>query len=113
MVPKGEHHAIGMAESAVSELDKMTRAMIHEANLPFNVWDVVVEHMTLVDSMTTYSTNDSSKTIFESIYAVKPSFDSLPPVGCFGVRLECEKQSSFKLGSKNTSGVLVIAILTV
>jgi hypothetical protein len=41
MVPKGEHHAIGKAESAVSELDKMTRATIHDANLNlyFNVWD--------------------------------------------------------------------------
>ena len=32
-VPKGENHAIGKAESAVSELDKMTRATIHEANM--------------------------------------------------------------------------------
>ena len=63
MVPKGEHHAIGMEESAVSEVDKMTRAMIHEANLPFNVWDIVVEHMVLLDSMTTYVTNDISQTI--------------------------------------------------
>ena len=104
---KSEHHAIGKEESAVSELDKMTRATIHEANLPFNVWDVVLENMTLIDSMTTYATNDSYKTIFESIYSVKPSFDSLPPVGCFGVRLECENPSSFKLGSKNTCGVFL------
>jgi len=31
----------------------------------------------------------------------------LPPVGCFGVRLECEKPSSYKLGSKNTSGIFL------
>ena len=30
-----------------------------------NVWDVVVEHMELLDSMKTYTTNDSSQTIFE------------------------------------------------
>ncbi len=46
-VSKDEHHAIGKSESAVSKLDKMTRATIHEANLPFNVWDIVVEHMSL------------------------------------------------------------------
>ena len=107
LVPKGEHHTIGKTESAVSELDKMTRATIHDANLPFNVWDFVVEHMTLLDSMTSYATNDSSRTIFENVYSVKPSFDSIPPVGCFGVRLECEKPSSFKLGAKNTSGVFL------
>ena len=77
-VPKGEHHAIGKAESAVSELDKMTRATIHEANLSFNVWDVVVEQKALLDSMTTYATNDSSQSIFDSVYTVKLSFDSKP-----------------------------------
>ena len=81
----------------------MTRSTIHDANLPFNVWDFVVEHMTLIDSMTSYATNDTSQTIFESIYAVEPSFDNISPVGCFGVRLECEKPSSFKLGAKNTT----------
>ena len=63
------------------DIDLMTRVTIHDANLPFNVWDLVVEHMTLVDSMTTYATNDSSQTIFEIVYCVKPSFDNIPPVG--------------------------------
>ena len=67
IVPKGEHHAIGKAESAVAEIDKMTRATIHDVNLPFNTWDFVVDHMTLVDSMTTYTTDDPSKTIYESV----------------------------------------------
>ncbi len=66
LVPKDELYDIGMTESVVSELDKMTRATIHEVNLPFNVWDVVVEHMSLVDSMTTYVTNDSSKTLLKA-----------------------------------------------
>jgi len=57
--------------------------------------------------MTSYVTNDSTQTIFESVYSVKSSFDSIPPVGCFGVRLECEKPSSVKLGAKNTSGVFL------
>ena len=60
MVPKGEHHAIGKAESAVSELDKVTRATIHDANMPFNVWDFVVDHMALLDSMTTYASSSSA-----------------------------------------------------
>jgi hypothetical protein len=108
IVPRGEHHAIGKAESAVAEIDKMTRATIHDANLPFNVWDFVVDHMTLVDSMTTYAADDPSKTIFESVYSVIPSFDSMPPVGFFGVSLECGlKPNSLKLGSKNTSGIFL------
>lgn len=75
--------------------------------LMFGTLDFVVEHIALLDSMTSYATNDSTQTIFESVYSVKSSFDSIPPVGCFGVRLECEKPSSVKLGAKNTSGVFL------
>ncbi len=46
IVPEGEHHVIGKTESDVAELDKMTRTTIHEAYLPFNVWDFVVCHDT-------------------------------------------------------------------
>ncbi len=79
----------------------------HDANLSFNVLDFVVDHMTFVDSMTTYVTDDPSKTVFENVYSTVPSFDSMPPVVCFGVRIECEKPSSFKLGSKNTSNIFL------
>jgi hypothetical protein len=66
----------------------------------FGTLDFVVEHIALLDSMTSYATNDSTQTIFESVYSVKSSFDSIPPVGCFGVRLECETPSSVQLGAK-------------
>ena len=46
IVPKGDHHAIGKSESAVAEIDKMTRVTVHDATLPFNVWDFVVCHDT-------------------------------------------------------------------
>jgi hypothetical protein len=62
-------------------------------NLPFNVWDFVVDHMTLVESMTMHATDDSSKTNFESVYSTIPSFDSFPLVGFFGVRIEYVKPS--------------------
>jgi hypothetical protein len=67
--------------------------------------DVVVEHKVLLDSMMTYATHDSS--LFESVYTVKPSFDNIPPIGCFGVRLECEKPGNYKLGAKHTCGVFL------
>ena len=43
-----------------------------------NVWDVIVEQKALLDSMTIYATNDSSQSIFDSVYTVKLSFDSKP-----------------------------------
>ena len=46
IVPKGDHHANGKSESAVAEIDEMTRVTVHDATLPFNVWDFVVCHDT-------------------------------------------------------------------
>jgi hypothetical protein len=45
--------------------------------------------MALLDSMTTYATSDSSQTIFERVYTVKPSFDDIHLVRwvrCIGPR---------------------------
>jgi len=67
-----------------------------------------VEHMTLVDSMTSYSTSDKSKTIFEAVYGVVPNVDSLPPIGCFACRLEeIKDKTDKKLGIGNTVGTFV------
>ncbi len=51
--------------------------------------------------------DDSSKTVFVSVYSGLPSFDSLQPVGCFCVRLECVQPSSLKLGSTYTTGIFI------
>ena len=51
--------------------------------------------------------DDSSKTVFVSVYSGLPSFDTLPPVGCFCARLECVQPSRLKLGSKNTTGMFL------
>ena len=63
IVPKGDHHANGKSESAVAEIDEMTRVTVHDATLPLT-YDTLWCVMTLVDSMTTYVTDDPSKTIF-------------------------------------------------
>jgi hypothetical protein len=64
--------------------------------------------MSLVDAMTSYSTSDKSKTIFEAVYGFVPGVDSLPPIGCFACRLEEPKEKSDrKLGIRNTHGTFV------
>ncbi len=50
-------------------------------------WCFVAEHMSLVDAMTSYSTSDKSKTIFEAVYGFVPDVDSLPPISFGGVIL--------------------------
>jgi hypothetical protein len=64
--------------------------------------------MSLVDVMTSYSTSDKSKTIFEAVYGFVPDVDSLPPIGCFACRLEETKEKSDrKLGSQKMPGTFV------
>jgi hypothetical protein len=48
--------------------------------------------------------NDSSKTVFVSVYSGLQSFDSLPPVGCFS-------KGSLKLGSKCTTGIFLDCLI--
>ena len=105
---RGAHHENGPAERSVQELDTMMRASIISSGIPMREWCFVVEHMTLVDSMTSYSTCDKSKTIFEAVYGVVPNVDSLPPIGCFACRLEeIKDKTDKKLGIRNTVGTFV------
>ena len=55
---------------------------------------IVVEHMAMVDVMITYSTNDKSETIFESVYWSVHDVVSLPPIDCLACRLEETKDKS-------------------
>jgi hypothetical protein len=81
---------------------------IISSGIPMREWCFVVEHMTLVDSMTSYSTSDKSKTIFEAVYGVAPNVDSFPPIGCFTCRLEeIKDKTDKKLGIRNTVGTFV------
>jgi hypothetical protein len=105
---RGAHHENGPAERAVQEIDTMMRASIVSSGIPMREWCFVAEHMSLVDAMTSYSTSDKSKTIFEAVYGFVPDVDSLPPIGCFACRLEETKEKSDrKLGLRNTPGTFV------
>ena len=104
---RGAHHENGPAERAVQEIDTMMRASIVSSGIPMREWCFVAEHMSLVDMMTSYSTSDKSKTIFEAVYGFVPDVDSLPPIG-FACRLEETKEKSDrKLGIMNTPGKFV------
>ena len=105
---RGAHHENGPSERAVQEIDTMIRASIVSSGIPMREWCFVAEHMSLVDAMTSYSTSDKSKTIFEAVYGFVPDVDSLPPIGCFACRLEETKEKSDrKLGLRNTPGTFV------
>jgi hypothetical protein len=80
---RGDHHVNDPTEREIQELDTMMRTSIHESNIPFKEWCFVVEYMCLIDMMTSYSTSNKSKTIFEDVYGFTPDVESLTVVGCF------------------------------
>ena len=64
--------------------------------------------MCLLDMLTSYSTSNKSKTIFEDIYGFTPDVESLPVVGRFACRLEEVKtRTDKKLGLRNSVGTFV------
>ena len=107
-VPKGEHYSNPHAEKAIQDLDKMLKAILLDSGIPHDCWDIVVQHCALINSMTSPSLLDPSKTIFEVVNGVIPDLDALPLVGCLAVRLE---EKSFrvdqKLDAMNQPGVFV------
>ena len=108
VIPKGEHHTIGMAEKAVQDLTLMTSTSVADANLPRIYWDYVVEHAALVNSMVCESACDDSITIFEAVHGAPPNIDLIPVVGCFAARLEEKSwKTDYKLDPRNQSGVFL------
>ena len=64
--------------------------------------------MCLIDMMTSYSTSDRSKAIFEDVYGFTPDVESLPVVGCFVCRLEETKtRTDKKLDLRNSVDTFV------
>ncbi len=63
----------------------------------------MLEYMFLIDMMTSYSTSNKSKTIFEDVYGFTPDVESLTVVGFFVCRLEKNKtRTDKKLGARNS-----------
>jgi hypothetical protein len=88
-----EDHENGPVDRAVQEIDTMMRASIVSSGIPMREWCFVAEHMSLVDAMTSYSTSDKSKTIFETVYGFVPDVDSLPPITALPADLRKRKRS--------------------
>ena len=107
-VPKGEHYSNPLAEKAIQDLEKMLKAILLDSGIPHDCWDIVIQHCALINSMTSPSLLDPSKTIFEVITGVIPDLDALPLVGCLAVRLEEKSfRADQKLDAMNQPGVFV------
>jgi len=59
-----------VAEKAIQDLKNMMRCFIADSNVPAIYWDFIVEHTSLVNSMTYPSICDPEKKIFEAAWGV-------------------------------------------
>jgi hypothetical protein len=60
---KSEHHSLGVPEKVIGDLDRNTRAVMSDANIPPMYWDIVVQHVALLNVYTSPAVCDPSITI--------------------------------------------------
>ena len=107
-MPKGEHHANGPAEKGIGDIDRMTKVIMSDKNIPSRFWDIIVEHCVFLNAVTSPAIDEPSKTIFEATYGQPPDYDAIPPAGCFAVRLlEKQHRQDFRFGLTNQPGVFL------
>jgi hypothetical protein len=105
---KSEHHSLGVPEKVIDDLDRNTRAVMSDANIPPMYWDIVVQHVALLNACTSPAICDPSITIFESDTGVVPDLAVFPPPGCFCIRYrEKIERADVKLDAQNEPGVFL------
>jgi hypothetical protein len=109
---RDDHQDNDPTERVIQELDTMMKVSIHESNIPFKEWCFVVEYMCLIDMITSYSTSNRSKAIFEDVYGFTPDVEFLPVVGCFASRLEETKARTDKKFVVRTSVCTFVGFVT-
>ena len=85
-LPKSKHHSLGVPEKVIGDLDRNTRAVMADANIPPMYWDIVVQHVALLNACTSPAVCDPSITIFDADTGVVPDLTVFPPSGCFCLR---------------------------
>jgi hypothetical protein len=107
-VPKGEYHVNGPAEKSIGDIDRMTKAIMTDKNIPSRFWDIVAEHCVFLNAVTSPAVDESTKTIFEATYGQPPDYDALPPVRCYAVRLlEKQHRKDFRFDLTNQPGIFL------
>jgi hypothetical protein len=88
---KSEHHSLGVPEKVIGDLDRNTRAVMADANIPPMYWDIVVQHVALLNACTSPAVCDPSITIFEADTGVVLDLAVFPPPGCFCLRYRASR----------------------
>jgi len=115
---KSKHHSLGVPEKVIGDLDRNTRAVMADVNIPPMCWDIVVQHVALLNACTSPAVCDPSITIFEADKGVVPDLAVFPPPGCFCLRyrasrsqIGCANEPEVFLGFghlENTFGAVIL-----
>ena len=86
----------------------LTKAIMTDKNIPSRFWDIVAEHCVVLNTVTSPTVDEPTKTIFEATYGQPPDYDALPPVGCYAVRLlEKQHRKDFRFDLTNQPGIFL------
>jgi hypothetical protein len=66
VVTKGEHHTNGPVEKDIGDIDRMTKVIMTDKNIPSRFWDIVAKHCVVLNGVTSPAVNEPTKTIFEA-----------------------------------------------
>jgi len=84
----------------------MVKTLLAAQNLPSNIWDILVEHSTLIHAVTRLCSTNKKVTVYEAETGMIPNLDDIPLVGCFAMRfLDKLDRKDFKLSPANQAGV--------
>ena len=64
VVPKGEDHDNGPVEEGIGDIDRMTKTIMVDKNIPSRFWDIVTEHCVLLNAVISPTVDEPTKTIF-------------------------------------------------
>lgn len=106
-VPRGEHHLTGKVESDIQSLDNAVKTSMFDANLPAGSWEIVGQHIALMQDCIRPCPYDADISCFEAANGEIPDLDLFPRVGCLAVQNLDDKKArkDFKLSSANRCGI--------
>ena len=107
-IPRSEHHFTGSIEIEIRHLSNSVKCTMAHRNIPVDLWHIVGEYLTLVNSCIRSSPLDKQISCHEAATSELPDLDMLPPVGCMAIRnLDKIDRSDFKLSPANEAAVFI------
>jgi hypothetical protein len=79
---------MGQPKKAIQDVNNAIKSYIADSSVPSKYWDIIGQHVCLINAMVCPSPSNPDITIFEAETNSIPHLHTVPPVGCFCCRLQ-------------------------